>query len=250
MLVNGLVIGKLTTILAHADLKTERQIKMRETLVVMKYFEIPRQLREEILQFQSYVLEHDLSSSHTELLRGLPQSMQETLGLYVKIKFISRVPLFKGAHSGCKIALAQALASVIALLHETRRTASIKALSYCDLFKLGKESFEPILKKFPAFGAHINSEAERRQGERMAAARGREGVRGMPERTAVELAGLALSGNVPASVLLTPIDGSAPGSTCMVTGKAERDLESSVMSTPMQDDFRRGDRRMSHSSVR
>eukprot|EP01065_Artemidia_motanka_P033060 TRINITY_DN4002_c0_g3_i1.p1 TRINITY_DN4002_c0_g3~~TRINITY_DN4002_c0_g3_i1.p1 ORF type:complete len:905 (+),score=206.33 TRINITY_DN4002_c0_g3_i1:83-2797(+) len=198
MVVNGLIIGQITNSLAKADIRAERKDKMRQTLAVMKYFEIPGQLQNEILQFQYHILEHNLSASYTELLQGLPQPMQDHLGLYVRMKFISMVPMFREAHHGCKIALAQALATVVccpeqyiivvheegremyfmghgfadvvapdgkfiatikkggffgevALLEDVRRTASIKALTYCDLFKLDKQSFQNILHRFPAF---------------------------------------------------------------------------------------------------
>eukprot|EP01062_Namystynia_karyoxenos_P043205 TRINITY_DN3163_c0_g2_i8.p1 TRINITY_DN3163_c0_g2~~TRINITY_DN3163_c0_g2_i8.p1 ORF type:complete len:1058 (+),score=343.97 TRINITY_DN3163_c0_g2_i8:104-3277(+) len=198
MMINGLVIGQITNTLAKADIRNERKDKMRQTLAVMKYFEIPRQLKDEILQFQFHVLEHNLGAAYNDLLQGLPQPMQEHLGLYVKMKFISMVKMFQAAHRGCQIALAQALVSVVcspeqyiivvgeegremyflghgfadviaetgayiatlkkgghfgelALLDDVKRSASVKALTYCDLFKLDKANFELILNKFPAF---------------------------------------------------------------------------------------------------
>eukprot|EP01062_Namystynia_karyoxenos_P062729 TRINITY_DN55607_c0_g1_i1.p1 TRINITY_DN55607_c0_g1~~TRINITY_DN55607_c0_g1_i1.p1 ORF type:complete len:1051 (+),score=353.49 TRINITY_DN55607_c0_g1_i1:107-3259(+) len=210
MMVNGLVIGEITNTLAKADIRGERKDKMRQTLAVMKHFEIPFQLKDEILQFQFHVLEHNLSAAYTELLQGLPTPMQEHLGLYVKIKFISMVKMFQEAHRGCKIALAQALTSVVccpeqyiivvgeegremyflghgfadvllsdgkhvatikkgdhfgevALLEDAKRSASVKALTYCDLFKLDKGSFTHILSKFPAFRKVIEELGRERQ---------------------------------------------------------------------------------------
>eukprot|EP00755_Sulcionema_specki_P011514 Sspe_Gene.49214::Locus_26278_Transcript_1_1_Confidence_1.000_Length_2692::g.49214::m.49214/K04909/KCNH6; potassium voltage-gated channel Eag-related subfamily H member 6 len=109
VVVNGMVVGKVMAMASAADVNRERRERMRETLAVMRYFDVPLQLKEEILQFQYHVLQHDLSSSYNELLSALPRSMQDSLALHVKIKYISMVPMFQQASRGCKIALAQAL---------------------------------------------------------------------------------------------------------------------------------------------
>jgi voltage-gated potassium channel len=52
----------------------------------------------------------------------------------------------------------------IALLFSQPRTASIRAVDYCDLYALGKETFERIVEHYPDFAMHINDEARKRQG--------------------------------------------------------------------------------------
>ena len=51
----------------------------------------------------------------------------------------------------------------IALLNEVRRTASVKTLTYCELFVLEREEFEQEMEDYPDFARHVQSVAERRQ---------------------------------------------------------------------------------------
>ncbi|MDH3252717.1 MAG: cyclic nucleotide-binding domain-containing protein [Ignavibacteria bacterium] len=51
----------------------------------------------------------------------------------------------------------------IALLLNTSRTASVRALEYCDLYALGKETFERILAHYPDFAAHVHRMTRERQ---------------------------------------------------------------------------------------
>jgi voltage-gated potassium channel len=52
----------------------------------------------------------------------------------------------------------------IALLEHRPRSASIRSATYCDLYRLDKESFDRAIAKFPEFAAHIGAKsAGRRQ---------------------------------------------------------------------------------------
>ena len=51
----------------------------------------------------------------------------------------------------------------MALVRGQPRTASVRARSYCDLYKLDKESFERILARYPEFAAHMESVTKERQ---------------------------------------------------------------------------------------
>ena len=162
------------------------------------------------MAFQNHILQHNVGSSYAKIINGLPVSMQEHIGLYVRIKFISAVEMFQSACVDCKVCLAEGLKNVvyapgdyiirsgdvgmemffmghgyadvlspegshlatikkggffgeIALLIETLRTASIRALTYCDLFRLDRAHFHRILDGFPEFNAVIQQEIESRK---------------------------------------------------------------------------------------
>jgi voltage-gated potassium channel len=51
----------------------------------------------------------------------------------------------------------------IALLFSQPRTASIRALGYCDLYALSKETFDRVLSHYPDFAGHIQDIARQRQ---------------------------------------------------------------------------------------
>jgi voltage-gated potassium channel len=50
----------------------------------------------------------------------------------------------------------------IALLHAQRRNASVRALEYCDLYTLDKDSFQVVLGEFPQFAAQVKKMARER----------------------------------------------------------------------------------------
>jgi len=51
----------------------------------------------------------------------------------------------------------------IALVLNQRRSASVRALSYCDLYRLDKEMFERVLAHYPEIGRQIEAKARERQ---------------------------------------------------------------------------------------
>ena len=51
----------------------------------------------------------------------------------------------------------------LALLFSQPRTASVRAVHYCDLYTLDKDTFERVLAHYPDFAAHIRGEAEKRR---------------------------------------------------------------------------------------
>jgi len=51
----------------------------------------------------------------------------------------------------------------LALLFSQPRTASVRAVDYCDLYTLDKDTFDQMLARYPDFAADITEEAERRR---------------------------------------------------------------------------------------
>eukprot|EP01063_Lacrimia_lanifica_P009426 TRINITY_DN1642_c1_g1_i2.p1 TRINITY_DN1642_c1_g1~~TRINITY_DN1642_c1_g1_i2.p1 ORF type:complete len:560 (+),score=184.04 TRINITY_DN1642_c1_g1_i2:422-2101(+) len=208
---NAVIIGTLSRMMQAHNIKSERKSRMLETLAVMQHFSIPKALQQEVLAFQAHILEHNMGSSYSEIIDGLPVSMQHHIGLYVRIKFVATVEMFKKADQACKRALAEVLQNVvyapgqfiitagevgkemffvghgyadvltgegaylatvkkgdfvgeIALLIEgTLRTASIKALTYCDVFRLDKEDFNNVRQQYTNFNEQIIVEVQRRK---------------------------------------------------------------------------------------
>lgn len=50
----------------------------------------------------------------------------------------------------------------VALLFSQPRNASVRAVDYCDLYTLDKDTFDQVLARYPGFAAHIKEEAEKR----------------------------------------------------------------------------------------
>jgi Cyclic nucleotide-binding domain/Ion transport protein len=50
----------------------------------------------------------------------------------------------------------------LALLFSQPRTASVRAVDYCDLYTLDKDTFDQVLTRYPEFAAHIKEVADER----------------------------------------------------------------------------------------
>eukprot|EP00755_Sulcionema_specki_P011232 Sspe_Gene.48541::Locus_25382_Transcript_1_2_Confidence_0.800_Length_2549::g.48541::m.48541/K04911/KCNH8; potassium voltage-gated channel Eag-related subfamily H member 8 len=215
-LLNGFVISSVGSFLSRTNIKDEQRGVMRETVAVLVSNHIPSDLRSEILSFQAHQLENNVISNHSAVIKNLPEEMRNNLELFIHIRMIECVPLFRRAHRGCKIVLAQCLVNEVfapgqyvflvgeqghemyfvghgylnvlhadgrtiatlqrgaffgevALLTDGLsanggvRTASVKALSYCDLFRLDRKNFIQILKMFPRFQLDIKNAMRKRK---------------------------------------------------------------------------------------
>eukprot|EP01064_Diplonema_japonicum_P008643 TRINITY_DN1607_c4_g1_i1.p1 TRINITY_DN1607_c4_g1~~TRINITY_DN1607_c4_g1_i1.p1 ORF type:complete len:845 (+),score=105.27 TRINITY_DN1607_c4_g1_i1:72-2606(+) len=207
-LISGLVVGKLVKVSEQADLVSDTQTKMLETLAVMEHLCIPKDFAEEILAQQYHRLRNSFSI-YSDAIDNLPQAMRDRMMLYARMKVVTHVPMFMGIHEICLAKLAQALVSVvvppdeyiiiageegiemyflfhgacdvwlangtwiayvkrggvfgeIALLKKTRRAASIISLTYCQLFRLDKTSFDTISFEFPELYENVQAVAEKR----------------------------------------------------------------------------------------
>jgi len=50
----------------------------------------------------------------------------------------------------------------IALLESARRNASIRAIDYCDIYSLDKDTFDNVLNDYPDFAKHVKEESKKR----------------------------------------------------------------------------------------
>ncbi|KAJ9457344.1 Cyclic nucleotide-gated cation channel subunit A [Diplonema papillatum] len=210
VVVNGIVISKISSRMQKGDVESERVDKMKETLSVLNKFNIPDQLACEVLAFQYHQLHSDLSGEFMKVLSSLPSVMRNRVGLFVRMKFISQVPMFKHQPIECLISLANALKNFvleperrvieagddgkemfflghglaevtspdgdlwgvikpggffgeIALLTESKRTASITTLTYCELFRLDKGDFFGLIRKYSSMKQAVQEEMVKRQ---------------------------------------------------------------------------------------
>eukprot|EP01059_Diplonema_ambulator_P032284 TRINITY_DN6268_c0_g1_i1.p1 TRINITY_DN6268_c0_g1~~TRINITY_DN6268_c0_g1_i1.p1 ORF type:complete len:953 (+),score=159.95 TRINITY_DN6268_c0_g1_i1:65-2923(+) len=210
VIVHGIVISKISSRVQKGDVESERNDKMKETLSVLKKFNIPDQLACEVLAFQYHQLHSDVSGSLTKVLQTLPSVMRDRVGLFVRMKFICQVPMFKEQPIDCLVGLANALKNIVmepertiikandighemfflghgfaevtspegdhwgvikpggffgemALLTDSKRTASIMTLTYCKLFKLEKGDFFGLIRKHPEMKEAVAQEMRKRQ---------------------------------------------------------------------------------------
>ena len=195
VVVQGVVVSKISSIMQKGDVESERSDTMNETLSVLKKFDIPKQLACEVLAYQYHQLQTNMGGNLLKVLSNLPSVMRSRVGLFVKMKFVCLVPMFHDLPVDCLVGLSNALRSIvyepevvvlqegdhgremfflshgiaevvgpkgtlwhilraggffgeIALLTDLRRSASVRTLTYCELFRLDKGAFFIILRQF------------------------------------------------------------------------------------------------------
>eukprot|EP01061_Rhynchopus_euleeides_P047914 TRINITY_DN991_c0_g1_i3.p1 TRINITY_DN991_c0_g1~~TRINITY_DN991_c0_g1_i3.p1 ORF type:complete len:966 (+),score=317.63 TRINITY_DN991_c0_g1_i3:1638-4535(+) len=210
VIVHGVVISKISSRMQKGDVESERTDTMKETLSVLKKFNIPKELACEVLAFQYHQLHSDVSGGFEKVLQSLPSVMRNRVSLFVRMKFICLVPMFKEQPIECRVGLANALKALIyepeecivkagddgkamfflghgfaevtspvgdpwgvikpggffgeiALLTDSKRTASITTLTYCKMFRLDKGDFFVLIRKHPGMKEAVAQEMLKRQ---------------------------------------------------------------------------------------
>ncbi|KAJ9473773.1 Potassium channel SKOR [Diplonema papillatum] len=215
VILHGIVISEISYRMQRGDVQSERRDKMKETLNIMQVFSIPEELQREVFAFQYHQLHSSVGGQFMKVLETLPSSMRNRVDLYVRVKFICKVPMFARQDIDCLVDLANGLRNLIyepeqviiragdegaemyflahgfgdvlsplgvhwgvirpggffgemALLSESKRNATIRALTYCDLFQLQKDKFIQIMDKYPELEFAVQKEVERRKKEQRA----------------------------------------------------------------------------------
>ena len=193
----GVVIGNVTKFIADSDKhKEQTREKMSDLLNFMKYYNIPERLQHNVFSYYHHLLNKRFTDNDNTIINDLPQALQQELKIFMNIKLIRGLPIFKDCSTSCLKDIASSLeqkyfgpgqtiinigeigqemfiighgivevilsdgnivASLhegqvfgeIALLKETKRNANVRAQSYCDLYKLGKDDFLTIIEKHP-----------------------------------------------------------------------------------------------------
>eukprot|EP01062_Namystynia_karyoxenos_P025206 TRINITY_DN19892_c0_g1_i1.p1 TRINITY_DN19892_c0_g1~~TRINITY_DN19892_c0_g1_i1.p1 ORF type:complete len:1424 (+),score=253.48 TRINITY_DN19892_c0_g1_i1:105-4274(+) len=211
LVLQGILVAKMAVLLLQENVQEQTAEKMRSTLTVLEYYNIPPSLQQEILSYQHHMLSQAAESLAAEL-SFLPPSMQREVEVYVKMETLSNVKMFASAGHTCRVRLVNALEADLAvpdqhiitagevgeemffLVHgfadvilpipgrpvvatltsgdafgeiallssDCKRTASICALTYCDLLRLDKSDFLDILSEFADFRAIVLLEMKSR----------------------------------------------------------------------------------------
>eukprot|EP00759_Apiculatamorpha_spiralis_P003593 PhF_6_TR11692/c0_g1_i1/m.18978 len=110
MLVQGYFVSTVSTILLGFSVQESNRSHMLITLEMLRYYNIPDTLQEEVLSFQYHLLQD--SSVQTQFapeLESLPKAMLKEINLCVKIEALNKVTFFDDAPAECKRKLAQVM---------------------------------------------------------------------------------------------------------------------------------------------
>lgn len=106
----GIIIANFSRLIMLADkYKEERKEKMNGLIQFMKYYNIPSSLQRQVFSFYNHLLTKNISDGDNQIIKDLPQALQNELNIYQKIKLIRNVHIFKDCSTPCLKMIAQKL---------------------------------------------------------------------------------------------------------------------------------------------
>eukprot|EP01065_Artemidia_motanka_P037960 TRINITY_DN46847_c0_g1_i1.p1 TRINITY_DN46847_c0_g1~~TRINITY_DN46847_c0_g1_i1.p1 ORF type:complete len:836 (+),score=114.36 TRINITY_DN46847_c0_g1_i1:76-2583(+) len=109
----GVIIGKLSYELLKRSIQEQNVDTLRATLMVIKQFNVPIALQQEVLSLQWHALQSSLSAlARSEIMESLPAVMRNEIILYMKMDFVEKVPMFAEAPPRTKFLLASFLSQI------------------------------------------------------------------------------------------------------------------------------------------
>lgn len=106
----GIIIGNFSRMIMLADkYREEKKEKMSGLHQFLKFYNIPASLQRQVFSFYNHLLTQNISEQDTKIINELPQALQNELAIYMKIKLIRNVHIFKDCSTPCLKMIAQRL---------------------------------------------------------------------------------------------------------------------------------------------
>lgn len=106
----GLVIGNISRIFAeNARYKEQTREKFSELSAFMKHYHIPDRLQNAVFNYYNHLYSKHLSDNDQKIISELPNSLRQDLQVYMNMKLIRNLPVFKSCSQACLKAVASAL---------------------------------------------------------------------------------------------------------------------------------------------
>jgi hypothetical protein len=98
----GVVIGNVSRLIIKADrYKEAKKEKFNELGMFMKHYNIPTTLQRQVFSFYHHLLTERMSDKDNTIISELPHALQSELNIYMKIKLIKNVHIFKDSSTPC-----------------------------------------------------------------------------------------------------------------------------------------------------
>ncbi len=106
----GIIIANFSRMIMLADRhKEERKEKMAKLHQFMRYYNIPLSLQRQTYSFYNHLLNKNISEEDSQVVKDLPQALQNEFDVYRKIKFIRNVHIFHDCSTPCLKMIAERL---------------------------------------------------------------------------------------------------------------------------------------------
>jgi voltage-gated potassium channel len=100
--VYGVVIGNISRIFAEsAKRKEQLREKFSDLSIFMKHYHIPGRLQSSVFNYYDHIYTKRLSDNDTKIIADLPQALKQELQVYMNMKLIRNLTLFKKCSQSC-----------------------------------------------------------------------------------------------------------------------------------------------------
>lgn len=98
----GILIASASRLMLASDRRKEqRKEKMEALQSFFSHYEIPKKLQGQVIGFYNHLLSRRISDDERAVLNELPTALQGELQIYMNLRPISRVSLFRGVSFAC-----------------------------------------------------------------------------------------------------------------------------------------------------
>ncbi len=158
LMINGYFVGSVVTRLQEADVKQNIQNRLVQLQAVLKFFDVPKALEAEILQFEDHSLSHNVILTYQDVVEMLPPEMRQNMNVYCRVPLLQNVKLLKEVHSSTLVRIATVLHSVtsapeqfVAISGEENSSLFIIAYGFVDVLESNGEYISTINRGY-SFG--------------------------------------------------------------------------------------------------
>lgn len=158
MLSNGFFIGSMVSMMQEADVESTRQTRLVMMQAVLRFFEVPELLQQEILQFQNHILMRDVSTSYSDIINMLPPEMQNNIFLQSRVPLLKEIAVFRNTHVSTLVQVAKAFVPAVcvperylAVCGEENDSMHIINYGFVDVLSSNGQYLE-TLKRADCFG--------------------------------------------------------------------------------------------------
>ena len=106
----ALAIARITRFFAEQTRKKkEFQGKLRKITNLLQHYNVPRKIQSSIFNYYSHILEHKFDSNDEAIISDLPFALKSELQIYMNMRIVKDIPIFKGSSQPCLKAISLAL---------------------------------------------------------------------------------------------------------------------------------------------
>ncbi len=106
----GVVIGNVTKVINDGEKHKEKaREKMSDLVTFMKYYNIPDRLQQNVFSYYQHLLNKRLTDNDNKIISDLPQALQHELQIFMNMRLVRGLPIFKNCSTQCLKEVASSL---------------------------------------------------------------------------------------------------------------------------------------------